>query len=501
MHNTEYEERLPDYAHMISLALSGRQEGYDQLYQATYKEKYFIARKYMGNDADASDVLQDAYVQAFSKLDTLREPDKFPGWLGRIVANTAKNALKKKKMLLFTELEKEDDKGEIVELMLEDTNTERQPEVAYTEKETQEMVQAMIDSLPAEQRMCILMFHLQEMSIREIAEIMKCSENTVKSRLNYGRREIKKQAEQLQKKGYKLYNMAPVSLLLFLLHNEETLLIGADNIMIPPIDTILDQLDVVHSSVTAGTSFFKTITGKVTMAVAGLVVLGGIGTGIFLNARNNPNPRIVQKEEVNQAAEATEAAITAPTETPAPTPVPVEDKWRKAYKKQLGKKLKIKNYTYNGKTGHVGDYNYTLHDMNRDDIPELIVTCMGIGDGTGRYGIMYRFYSYSEAKGIYEAGEIGGLSVRSGIYFQKGRKGVIIENGAVQYGQTGPVYEGQLITCIMKGNKLAQKKKNYECGADEDRTDYWPSKMKQISMETKRTDLSCLNKTYKKYKK
>ena len=288
MHNTEYEERSLDYAHMISLALSGRQEGYDRLYQDTYKEKYFIARKYMGNDADASDVLQDAYVQAFLKLDTLLEPDKFSGWLGRIVANTAKNALKKRKMLLFTDMEKENDEGNIVELLLEDTDTERQPEDAYTEKETQEMVHAMIDSLPAEQRMCILMFHLQEMSIREIAEIMECSENTVKSRLNYGRREIKKQAEQLQKKGYKLYNMAPISLLLFLLHNEETIFIGAEDIIIPPIDAILDQLDIIHSSVTAGTSFFKTIAGKVTMAVAGAAVLGGIGTGIFLNAIYTP---------------------------------------------------------------------------------------------------------------------------------------------------------------------------------------------------------------------
>lgn len=501
MHNTEYEERSLDYAHMISLALSGRQEGYDRLYQATYKEMYFIARKYMGNDADALDVLQDAYVQAFLKLDTLQEFDKFPGWLGRIVANTAKNALKKRKMLLFTDLEKENDEGEIVELLLEDTDTERQPEVAYTEKETQEMVHAMIDSLPDGQRMCILMFHLQEMSIREIAEIMECSENTVKSRLNYGRREIKKQAEQLQKKGYKLYNMAPVSLLLFLLHNEETIFIGTENIVIPPIDTILDQLDVIHSGVTAGTSFFKTMAGKVTMAVAGIVVLGGIGTGIFLNARNNPHTRMVPKEAVNQVAEATEAATAAPSATPAPTPVPVEDKWRKAYKKQLGKKLKIKNYTYDGKTGRVGDYHYTLHDMNQDDIPELIVTCMGIGDGPGQYGIMYRFYSYSESSGIYEVGEISGLSVRNGIYYREGTKGVMIESGGVMYGGTGPVYEGQLIACVMKGNRLAQKQKNYECGVDEDRTDYWPSEMKQISMETKRTDLSCLNKTYKKYKK
>lgn len=511
MHDTEYKEGPLDYARMISLALSGRQEGYDRLYQDTYKEKYFIARKYMGNDADASDVLQDAYVQAFLKLDTLREPDKFSGWLGRIVANTAKNALKKKKMLLFSDLEKENDEGEMVELSLEDTGTERQPEAAYTEKETQEMVHAMIDSLPAEQRMCILMFHLQEMSIREIAEMMECSENTVKSRLNYGRRGIKEQAEQLQKKGYKLYSMPPASLLLFLLHNEETMFIGTENIVIPPIDTILEQLDAMHSGVTAGTSFFKTVAGKVTMAVAGVAVLGGLGIGIFLHARNHPQTRIVQKEKVDQTAAPTATATpgattaptatAAPTATPAPTPVPVEDQWKKAYKKQLGKKLKIKNYTYDGKTGHVGDYYYTLHDMNQDDIPELIVTCMGIGDGTGRYGMMYRIYSYSESKGIYEVGEIGGLSVLNGIYYRGGKKGVIIESGADSFAGMEPTYEGCLITCTMKGNRLTQKKKNYTCRIDEDRRDYWPPKMKQISMKTKRTNLSCLNKTYKKYKK
>ena len=100
--------------------------------------------------------------------------------------------------------------------------------------------------------------------------------------------------------------------MLFLLHNEETIFIGTENIVIPPIDTILDQLDVIHSGVTAGTSFFKTMAGKVTMAVAGIVVLGGIGTGIFLNARNNPHTRMVPKEAVNQVAEATEAASAAP---------------------------------------------------------------------------------------------------------------------------------------------------------------------------------------------
>ena len=162
--------------------------------------------------------------------------------------------------------------------------------------------------------------------------------------------------------------------------------------------------------------------------------------------------------------------------------------------------MKIKNYTYDGKTGHVGDYRYTLHDMNQDDIPELIVTCMGIGDGIGKYGMMYRFYSYSESKGIYEVGEVGGLSVLNGISYREGKKGVIIDNVAVSLEGAEPAYEGCLITCNMKGNRLTQKKKNYRCGMDEDRTNYLPAKMKSISMETKRTNLSRLNKTYKKYK-
>ena len=55
-------------------------------------------------------------------------------------------------------------------------------EITYTEKETQEMVHEMLDTLPDDQRMCILMFHFEGASIREIAEAMECSENTVKFR-------------------------------------------------------------------------------------------------------------------------------------------------------------------------------------------------------------------------------------------------------------------------------------------------------------------------------
>ena len=96
---------MEQYAEAVASALAGNQEGYDFLYQSTYQKKFFIAKKYMGNDMDAQDVLQDAYVQAFTKLNTLQDYQKFPNWFGMIVANTAKNALQKKKMLFFSNVD------------------------------------------------------------------------------------------------------------------------------------------------------------------------------------------------------------------------------------------------------------------------------------------------------------------------------------------------------------------------------------------------------------
>ena len=209
-----------NYTEAVRLVKQGDENGFNFLYEETYKSKYYLALKYMQNEEAAKDVLQDAYIQAFRKLDTLENPEKFASWLGIIVANTAKNALQKKNPMLFSEIVGEQEEEEF-EYQIEDESIENQPEIAYSQRETQELVHELIDSLSEEQRMCILMFHIEGQSISEIAESLGCSENTVKSRLNYGRKNIKGKAEELQKKGYKLYGMAPVPFLLCLLKSEE----------------------------------------------------------------------------------------------------------------------------------------------------------------------------------------------------------------------------------------------------------------------------------------
>ena len=528
MYSNEQKGNNPDYVLAVSQALAGRQEGYDLLYQSTYQKKFYIAKKYMGNDSDAQDVLQDAYVQAFSKLDTLKEPNKFSGWLGMIVANTAKNALQKKKMVFFSDLEGVNDEGEAMELQWEDTNVSRQPEMAYTEKETQEMVRTMIDALPEDQRMCILMFHLEGASIREIAEAMECSENTVKSRLNYGRKGIKKQSEELQRRGYKLYNMAPLPLLLYLLYSEENAFLASGHLVIPPITTILDRLRALSAAAggtgtgtagigagagtttagktlghsvasTAGKTFLHSVAGKITMVAAGVAVTGGIGLGTVLGQSNPDKDATAPSQRIESTA--TPAATVESTATPEPTatPVPLADKWKKAYKKFLSKKLTMEHPLEEGKKVHIDDYYYLLYDVNGDNIPEL---CISGQYDMGRYDQTYQFYTYSEKKGVHCLYVEAGISARSSLYYRPGKPGIILESGGVYYAESGEEYEGCIDMYTIKNGKMKRKEKKYTCepDLDVDHSKYWPKGMKALPKMKSRKDLSGLEKAYEKYK-
>ncbi len=213
-------QKVNSYTKAVSLAKGRNNDGLTYLYEQTYKSKYYLALKYMGTKEAAEDVLQDAYIKAFSNLDRLSDPETFPTWFGTIVANTAKDALKKKNPVLFSDIGTEDEDIDEQELQIPDEDMSTQPEVAYTKKETSEMVQDMIGCLSEEQRMCILMYYIDGESIKDIASALGCSENTVKSRLNYGRKNLRAEADEMEKKGYKLYGLAPLPLLLLLLRLE-----------------------------------------------------------------------------------------------------------------------------------------------------------------------------------------------------------------------------------------------------------------------------------------
>ncbi len=350
------------YKKAFELAKKNKEEGYNFLYQSTYQDKLYIALKYIKNEDDAMDVLQDSYMKAFSKLDTLTDAERFPAWLGMIVANTAKNALKRKNPVLFSDMASENEDGDLFEYQIEDEDVSVQPELAFSENETKELVQEMISSLSQEQKMCVLMFHIEGISIKEIAQTLDCSENTVKSRLNYGRKNLKAKAEELQKKGYKLYSISPVSLLLLLLKKDK----GYSAIKaIPPFSELMSNASVkttfgnsaVKAISKAGkkAGFFSTVAGKAVAVGLSLAIVGGSVAAVIANNTKNNDNSIDNKNSTSISQKAQES--TKAEDDIVNTIDAVFDAYQK----------------YIDKTDYDGYFTYELGYVDDDDIPELFI--------------------------------------------------------------------------------------------------------------------------------
>lgn len=194
---------MEDLKHLVELSKKGDQQAIAQLYEQTSRRAYYLAKQLVKDEDQAQDIVQDAYVKVFTNLPLLEQVENFQGWLNTIVVNKSKDYLKKKKPMLFSKMVSEEDEGS--ELDFEDEGGYFSPDQKVDYAETKRLIQGMIDRLPQEQRMAIVLFYLEEMPVKQIARVMECSEGTVKSRLNYGRKAIKAQVLELEKKGTKLY--------------------------------------------------------------------------------------------------------------------------------------------------------------------------------------------------------------------------------------------------------------------------------------------------------
>jgi RNA polymerase sigma factor (sigma-70 family) len=427
-----------NFTEAVKLAKEGKEEGYRYLYDATYQSKFYLALQYMKNEDAAQDVAQDAYIKAFARLDTLEQPEAFSSWLGRIVANTAKNELVKKNPVLFSEMENED-LDEDFENLIADEQVSSQPELSYTRQETQALVREMIDSLSDEQRICILMFHIEGDSIKDIAAALGCSENTVKSRLNYGRKNLKLKAEELQKKGYKLFGLAPVVLLALLLQKQETVMAAegtfasagavsearvfqfvrwkisdtaakaaagtssgaaaaetAGGTSAGAAGTMAGGTAAGGAGTAAGAGFLSTIAGKVVVGVVIAALAGGgigaVAAKMHYDSTQNLSAQEAAQDSGSETAHTPEATATPeptalpeatatpePTVTPEPTPEP-EDPAADALEQYrlIISQADTYDYSENGSINigtASGVYRYALVPMQADaQVPALLLS-------------------------------------------------------------------------------------------------------------------------------
>lgn len=204
---------------MVLAAKKGDMDAFSWLYKETYERNYYIVIKMVRQEQDAMDILQDTYVKVFQKLSsfTYSGSQSFASWTSKIASNTALDFLRKKRLVLFSELSTEED---IPELEFEDETVRNQPELALDQKETARIVHELMDCLPEEQRVCVILRYIRQMKISEIAIECNCSENTIKSRLNYARKRLLSEKESLEKKGINLYGAAPFTLLALLLEKD-----------------------------------------------------------------------------------------------------------------------------------------------------------------------------------------------------------------------------------------------------------------------------------------
>ena len=258
---------MNSYTEAVQKAMKGDQAAFTYLYEKTYTKCFYLARKFLSSEHTAQDIVQDAYVKAFKSLDTLEDPEKFPSWIGTIVSNLSKNELKRRKVTLFSETENED--GQDISDTFVDDRVSVQPEVVMDQNETTRLMKEIIDTLTDEQRICVTMFYMEQMSVKEMASVLEVSENTVKSRLNYGRQKIKDKVLDLEKKGTKLYGLAPIPFFLLLLKEDVK---AAQATQIPSMSAAVSS---ATKAVTTAAGTGSTVAGTTAATVA-----AGAGKGI-----------------------------------------------------------------------------------------------------------------------------------------------------------------------------------------------------------------------------
>lgn len=209
---------IRNMSYLVQKARENDQEALAEIYKISSPAVYKTIRVLIKDEDTVYDILQDTYVKAFTRLDQLQNPDKLIPWLKMIANNLAKDWLKKSKPVFFTDIYGGEELEDIpFEESIEDVRSELNPEMAMDQQEAKRLVMEILDHLPEDQRVVIGMFYYEEMSVKDIAQTLEVSENTVKSRLSYGRKKIKEQVLDLEKRGTKLYSVAPFVFFLYLL--------------------------------------------------------------------------------------------------------------------------------------------------------------------------------------------------------------------------------------------------------------------------------------------
>ena len=166
----------------LEKAVLGDREGFEYLVNAYKNLAYTIAFKICLNNEDAEEVVQDAFMKAFSSLGSFRRASKFSTWLYRIVYNTAMTKINTK---TITRAEINDQSGEDCYLL--EGNNEINP---LLQADRKKYINLALSKLVEDERIVVTLYYLGERSISEIAQILDLKKSAIKMRLLRGRKKL-----------------------------------------------------------------------------------------------------------------------------------------------------------------------------------------------------------------------------------------------------------------------------------------------------------------------
>ena len=161
----------------------GNARSQEKLYKLFSAAMYGLCLQYASDEDDARDILQDGFVKVFQKMDQVKNPKAFPGWIRRVIINTALEKYRSKVVLQRVDENQRLGEEEVSEDVLAQLNAE--------------MLVKMIQKLSPRYRMVFNLYAIEGYSHKEIGEKLEISEGTSKSNLSRARSILQEKVKKL----------------------------------------------------------------------------------------------------------------------------------------------------------------------------------------------------------------------------------------------------------------------------------------------------------------
>ena len=172
-----------DVAQLVTAARGGDREAFDELVRATHAETFTLALRLTGNEEDARDVVQEAYIRAFRGIGRFRGDAQFSTWMYRITANCANTLLAKRTKHRHDVL---DDTDPIV-----DDRPAADPQLQADATALRTRLTEALEDLPPKLRQVVVLRDIYDLPHEDIAAELGISETAAKVRLHRARKKLR----------------------------------------------------------------------------------------------------------------------------------------------------------------------------------------------------------------------------------------------------------------------------------------------------------------------